>query len=129
MAYSRSDCAAHAAPVALFYINQLISYSMSTITVPDELRRRVKRLASLLDVPQHKVLEMLLDLFERDLIEESTPEVSPKVREELARARALVESEDPGWAERSRRLEEAVASGLSPALFRGRWGVELKDNA
>jgi len=107
----------------------LISYSMSTITVPDELRRRVKRLASLLDVPQHKVLEMLLDLFERDLIEESTPEVSPKVREELARARALVESEDPGWAERSRRLEEAVASGLSPALFRGRWGVELKDNA
>jgi len=102
---------------------------MSSITVPDELRRRVKRLASLLDIPQHKVLEMLLDLFERDLIEESTPEVSPRVMEELARARALVESEDPDWAKRSRRLEEAAASGLSPALFRGRWGVELEGNA
>ncbi len=102
---------------------------MSTITVPDELRRRVKRLASLLDVPQHKVLEMLLDLFERDLIEEHAPEVSPEIRGELERARNLVESEDPAWAERSRRLEQAAASGLTPALFRGRWGVELESNA
>ncbi len=105
---------------------------MSTITVPDDLRRRVKRLASLLDIPQHKVLEMLLDLFEKDLVEEKTHTVDPRVREELEMARREIESEDPRWAERSRKLELAMGRGLIPGLFRGRWGTELgalEDNA
>ena len=93
--------------------------------MPEEVRRRVKRLASLLDIPQHKVVEMLLDLFERDLLEERREEPPPRVREELERARRILESEDPRWAEMSRRIEAAVSSGLTPELFRGRWGVEL----
>jgi len=105
---------------------------MSTITVPDDLRRRVKRLASLLDIPQHKVLEMLLDLFERDLLEEREQRVDPRVKEELERARIKVESKDPEWARRSYRLEQAMRRGLGPELFKGKWGIELgtlEDNA
>ncbi len=98
---------------------------MSTITVPDELRRRLKRLASLLDVPQYKVVEMLLDLFESDLLAAGAREVEPEIARELEEARRLVESQDREWAERSRAVEEAVARGLRPGLFRGRWGVEL----
>ncbi len=104
---------------------------MSTITVPDDLRRRVKRLASLLDIPQHKVLEMLLDLFERNLLEKGKQPVDPRVEEELKRARIKVELEDPEWAKRSLKLEQAKRRGLSPELFRGKWGIELgnEDNA
>ncbi len=103
----------------------------STITVPEELRRRVKRLASLLDVPQHKVLEMLLDLFERDLLEEEDRSVDHDVAEELEKAEAKVEAEDPDWAERSRKIEKAVRRGLTSELFRGNWGIEFaeEDNA
>ncbi len=98
----------------------------STITVPEELRRRVKRLASLLDIPQHKVLEMLLDLFEQDLLEEDRS-VDREVVEELEKAEAEVEAVDPDWAERSRKIERAIRRGLTPELFRGNWGIELAD--
>ena len=55
--------------------------------------------------------------------------MNPRVEEELERARIKVESEDPGWAERSRRIERAVRSDLSPELFRGKWGIEFGEDS
>jgi len=100
----------------------------TTITIPEDLRKRVKRIASLLDVPQYKVLEMLLDLFESELMPSKT-EVDEEVLKELENAKKVVRSKDKEWARRAEVVERAVAAGLVPELFKGRWGVELEDNA
>ncbi|HIE22974.1 MAG TPA: hypothetical protein EYP68_01950 [Candidatus Korarchaeota archaeon] len=102
----------------------------TTITIPEELRRRIKRIASLLDIPQYKVLEMLLDLFESEL-RPSIQKVDEEVLRELENAKKVVRSKDKEWAMRAEVAERAVATGLVPELFRGRWGVEfeLEDTA
>ncbi len=101
---------------------------VSTITVPEVVRRRVKRISSILDIPQYRVIEMLLDLYEDELKLRVQP-ADGRVLEELVKASRKVRSEDPVWARRAAALEEAVARGLTPMVFRGRWGLEVEVNA
>lgn len=97
---------------------------VSTITVSDELRRKIKRLAALLDTTQSKIVERAIELFEREVVaKEKITKVSPKIKRILKEARKKVEEEDPDWLEVSKKIEESSID--IEEFISERWGDEL----
>jgi len=94
---------------------------MTTITVDDEVRRRLKRLSVLLDMSQGEIVKLSLELFERLVLSPEERVLLPRrVIELLDEVSKRVRDSDPEWARRSKVIEGAV-SGPEEAL----WGREL----
>ncbi len=73
-------------------------------------------------------MERLLDLFEQDLSEGRDQLVDRDVVDEMRKAEVKIETEDPEWTERSRKIEMAVRRGLTPELFKGSWRDVLDED-
>jgi len=94
---------------------------MTTITVDDEVRRRLKRLSALLDMSQGEIVKLSVELLEKLVLPPEERVLLPrkviKLLDELSRR---VRDSDPEWARRSRVIDEAL-SGPEEAI----WGREL----
>ncbi|MGQ4834194.1 MAG: hypothetical protein ACP6IS_09925 [Candidatus Asgardarchaeia archaeon] len=81
---------------------------VSTITVSDEIRRKIKRLAALLDTTQNKIVEQAISLFEQEIMaRKREKKMKSKVFKILEEAERKVESEDPEWKEITRKIEKS----------------------
>ena len=58
-----------------------------TVTISEDVRRKIKRLASLLDTSQSKIVEMAIDFYEKEVLRKIESEKSNiKVRKVLEEA-------------------------------------------
>ena len=81
---------------------------MTTITVDDSVRRRLKRLAALLDMSQGEIVKISLDLFEKLILPGEVKIALPrKIAKMLDEISEQVRKEDPEWARRSKIIEKA----------------------
>jgi len=95
----------------------------TTVTVDDETRRRLKRLAAVLDETQGSIVRKALALYEsRVKGGGAEKKVPPRVARELKRASDIIRRRDPKWAKISEVLEQDTTSieEFSPAI----WGRE-----
>jgi len=96
----------------------------TTVTVDDDIRRKLKRLAAVLDATQGEVIEKALTLYEDQVLgQRAQRKVPARVLEAMKEASAKVRRSDPEWARNSRRIETAAISveeSISAA-----WGREI----
>ena len=95
----------------------------TTVTVDDETRRRLKRLAAVLDETQGSIVRKALALYESRVKREGVEKKVPRrVARELEKASAAIRNKDPKWAMVSDTLEQDTTSieEFSPAV----WGKE-----
>ena len=96
----------------------------TTVTVDDEIRRKLKRLAAVLDATQGEVIERALSLYEDQVLGQRSKRRTPKrVLEALKQASSKIRQSDPEWARISQKVEDATVSieeSISTA-----WGREL----
>lgn len=96
----------------------------TTVTVDDVTRRRLKRLAAILDQTQGNIVRRAVALYESRLkTTGGERKVPKKVAEELERASAAIRKKDANWARISNIIEQATTSmdEFSPA----NWGKEI----
>lgn len=95
----------------------------TTVTVDDETRRRLKRLAAVLDETQGRIVRKAVALYESQLNAKTTHRKVPRrVLEELERASTTIRGRDARWAKVSEVIEHAAIplEEFSPAS----WGSE-----
>lgn len=96
----------------------------TTVTVDDETRRRLKRLAAILDETQGDIVRKALAFYEsRWRLDATEKKVPRNVAEELKKASAAIRKRDPKWARVSNLIEQATTplEEFSPAT----WGKEI----
>lgn len=96
----------------------------TTVTVDDETRRRLKRLAAILDETQGNIVREAIVLYEsKSRVAGAHRKVPRNVTEELKKASAAIRKKDPKWARISDVIEQATVSleEFSPAT----WGKEI----
>ena len=96
----------------------------TTVTVDEETRRRLKRLAAVLDETQGSIVRKALALYESRMKAGVTGRKVPRrVGEELEKASKAIRKKDPKWAMISEILEQDSSSieEFSPAI----WGKEV----
>lgn len=96
----------------------------TTVTVDDETRRRLKKLAAALDDSQGNIVRKAIALYESKLKKGNTERKVPrKIAEELEKASTAIRKKDRRWAMVSNVIEQASISveEFSPAA----WGKEL----
>jgi len=96
----------------------------TTVTVDDETRRRLKRLAAVLDETQGSIVRKALTLYESRMkagVKER--KVPRRVAKELEKASRAIRKKDPKWAMISEIIEQASTpvEEISPAV----WGKEI----
>jgi predicted transcriptional regulator len=96
----------------------LTLYMPSSVTVPDELRRRIKQLAAFFDTSQAEVIERAIAEYEQFHMPKEDI-TKPELVAYLARISKEVHSKDPA---RKRRFEKLSGPGVtieavSPALW------------
>jgi predicted DNA-binding protein len=92
----------------------------TTVTVDEETRRRLKRLAAILDETQGSIIRKALALYEARVKSGSVEsKMLRKVAQELEKASATIRKRDPKWAMVSEIMEQDVASmeEFSPAAW------------
>jgi len=97
---------------------------VSTVTISEDVRRKIKRLAALLDTSQSKIVEMAIDFYEKEVlrkIESEKPNI--KVRKVLEEAEKIVNERDPDWARVSEKVKSSIV-GVE-AYISYRWAEEL----
>jgi predicted transcriptional regulator len=95
----------------------------TTVTVDEETRRRLKRLAAVLDETQGNLVREALALYESRVKAQSLKRKVPgRVAEELEKASTAIRKKDPKWAMVSAIVEQATIpiEEFSPAV----WGKE-----
>lgn len=96
----------------------------TTVTVDDEIRRKLKKLAAALDATQGEVIANALSLYEEQVLGQRPRRKIPnEVLEAMKRASSRIRQSDPEWARISQRIEGATISieeSISVA-----WGREL----
>jgi hypothetical protein len=95
----------------------------TTVTVDDSTRRRLKRLAAILDETQGDIVRRAVALYESRLNTVGEQRKVPrKVAEELEKASIAIRRKDSRWARVSEIIEqtETSISEFSPAS----WGKE-----
>jgi len=96
----------------------------TTVTVDDEIRRKLKRLAAMLDITQGEVIEKALEQYENRVVGHGAERrVSRRVLQAIREASARVRRSDPEWARISRRIETSAIS-LEESISEA-WGREL----
>ena len=96
----------------------------TTVTVDNETRRRLKRLAAVLDETQGNIVRRAVALLESRLRGGSVERKVPRrVAEELEKASTAIRKRDAKWAMVSDLVEQATTpmEELSPAM----WGREI----
>jgi predicted transcriptional regulator len=96
----------------------------TTVTVDGETRRRLKRLAAVLDETQGNIVRKALALYESRLKAQGAERRVPKrVAEELEKASTAIRKRDAKWAMVSDLVEQATTQieEFSPAM----WGKEI----
>ena len=96
----------------------------TTVTVDNETRRRLKRLAAVLDETQGNIVRRAVALLESRLRGGSVERKVPRrVAEELEKASTAIRKRDAKWAMVSDIVEQATTpmEELSPAM----WGREV----
>jgi len=96
----------------------------TTVTVDNETRRRLKRLAAVLDETQGNIVRRAVALLESRLRGGSVDRKVPRrVAEELEKASTAIRKRDAKWAMVSDIVEQATTpmEELSPAM----WGREV----
>ena len=97
---------------------------VSTITVSDETRRKIKRLAALLDTKQNKIVEKAIELFEREIMRKrEKKKVSPKVKKALEEAQRIIKEKDPEFYEIMKKIDSTKVELEN--FISDRWGDEL----
>ena len=107
-------------------INELIKYlnMPSSVTIPDELRRKIKQLAAFFDTSQAEIIERAITEFEQlHLPKEDI--TNPELIVYLTKISNDVHTQDP---ERKRRFEKLTAPGvpieaIAPAI----WGRSVDE--
>ncbi len=83
----------------------------TTVTVGDELRRRLKRLAAMLDATQGEVIERALRVYEGQVLRgRPSRRASGRVLDAMEQAASKIRRSDPEWARISRTIERAAVS-------------------
>lgn len=94
---------------------------MTTITVDDDVRKRLKRLSAILDMSQGEIVKISLDLFEKLTFPRRVEIMLPsKVVKMLDEVSNRVRREDSEWARRSKVIEKATMT-LEEAI----WALEI----
>lgn len=97
---------------------------VTTVTVDDETRRRLKRLAAALDETQGDIVRRAIALYESRMRSHSVQRKVPRrIAKELEKASATIRKNDPKWARISKMIEDAQVpmDDFSPA----KWGKEI----
>ncbi len=96
----------------------------TTVTVDDETRRRLKRLAAVLDETQGSIVRKALAYYESRLATRASEKKVPKgISEELKKATLAIRKKDPKWARVSTLMEQATTS--LDEFSQARWGKEI----
>jgi len=96
----------------------------TTVTVDDEIRRKLKRLAAMLDATQGDVIERALSLYEDQVLgRRSQRKIPNRVLEAMNEASSKIRQSDPEWARISRRIEGATIP--VEVSISATWGREL----
>jgi uncharacterized protein YcaQ len=113
---------------------------MTTVTISDELRKRLKRLAAKYDTNQAEIIERALEIFEKlesgqDILPRTKSELereSPvdktrmqQIRAMLAEARADFEQKYPNIAQSHKRLRQNLH--LLEEASIGRWDLPFEE--
>jgi len=96
----------------------------STVTISEDARRKIKRLAALLDTSQSKIVEIAIDFYEKEAlrkIESEKPNI--KVRKALEETEKIMNERDPDWARVSKKVKFSIV-GIE-AYISYRWTEEL----
>jgi len=96
---------------------------MTTITVDDETRKRLKRLSAILNMSQGEIVKASLDLFEKFMVSESFKAkilLPRKVAKMLDDISNQVRQRDPEWAGRSKIIEDSYTQPEEAI-----WGSEI----
>lgn len=102
----------------------MVNIVVSTVTVSDETRRKIKRLAALLDTTQNRIVERAIALFEREILKKQKKKrLNPKVKKALEEAKRIVKERDPEFYERMMKLKSAEID--IEEVISERWGDEL----
>jgi len=97
---------------------------VSTVTISEDVRRKIKRLAALLDTSQSKIVEMAIDFYEKEVLRKIESKKSNiKVRKVLEEAEKTTSKQDPDWARVSEKVKSSVI-GIE-AYISYRWTEEL----
>jgi len=96
----------------------------TTVTVDDDIRKKLKRLAAVLDATQGEVIERALRLYEEQVMRQrSQRKISRSVLEALKEASLRIRRSDPKWARTSRTIETSSVS--LEEFIAASWGKEL----
>ena len=97
----------------------------TTVTVHDETRKKLKRLAAMLDATQGEVIERALGLYEEQVLGQRPRRmISKRVLGALTEAASKIRRSDPEWARISRTIESAAIS--LDEFVANSWGRELR---
>jgi len=97
---------------------------VSTVTISEEVRRKIKRLAALLDTSQSKIVEMAIDFYESEVLRKiESKKTNIKVKKLLEEAERMVSEGDPDWARISEKIKSSVV-GIEYYMSY-RWAEEL----
>lgn len=96
----------------------------TTVTVDDDVRKKLKRLAAVLDATQGEVIERALRLYEEQVMgQRSKRKISRSVLEALKEASSKIRHSDPKWARISRTIEDTSVS--LEEFVAASWGKEF----
>jgi hypothetical protein len=86
----------------------------TTVAIDPQLRKRLKKIGALLDISQSEVIKRAIDMFETELLNDSTKKISKKIESEesadekikriLREANEKVCAEDPEYAKNQKKL-------------------------
>ncbi|MHA1379180.1 MAG: hypothetical protein ACTSRG_12430 [Candidatus Helarchaeota archaeon] len=97
---------------------------MTSVTIPEELRKKLKKLAAKYDTTQGKIIEMALNLMENKMVEKIT-EKNKKVEKILKEISQKIRKNDQELNKRREKLEK---KGISIEDVIGySWGVDFED--
>lgn len=96
----------------------------TTVTVDDDTRKKLKRLAAVLDATQGEVIERALRLYEDQVLgRRSRRKISRRVVKALTEASLKIRRSDLEWARISKTIDSAAVS--VEEFVAASWGKEL----
>ncbi len=96
----------------------------TSITIPDQLRKKIKKMAALLDTSQAEIISRAIDEYEMKYLPKETF-TDPKVILLLNEASERIYANYPERRERSQRLLKSadIMDSVAPAV----WGIDLNE--
>ncbi|MCS4540807.1 MAG: hypothetical protein HY929_00560 [Euryarchaeota archaeon] len=96
---------------------------VTTVTVNNEMRKKLKKLAAMLDTTQGEVIKKAIELFEKQALQERKLKYPSKVDKILNEASAKIRASDPKWAKISKIIESSTVP--IETVIATSWGTEF----